>query len=218
MQESRRLKGLDGLKAFGCVAVAFFWHYQHFGSFENPPLNKVFFLFYQSGGIAVELFFMLSGFTMQMGYYDRINNHMLSFHKYVFRRMRKIYPLAMSTHLIVTVLELLHKAITGEVFVVQNFDLYHFVLNCFLLQSGWWENSYSFNTPAWFLSTLLLCYILYFVVVKLTSKDKRKFMLICFAFVLLGFTLILIGCELPFLSGKFAARGYLCFMGGGTTI
>jgi peptidoglycan/LPS O-acetylase OafA/YrhL len=64
MQKSRRLKGLDGLKAFGCVVVAFFWHYQHFGSFENSPLNKVFFLFYQSSGIAVELFFMLSGFTM----------------------------------------------------------------------------------------------------------------------------------------------------------
>ena len=49
------------------------------------------------------------------------------------------------TLLITTILELVYRGITGELFVVENFDLYHFVLNVFLIQSGWIENTYSFN-------------------------------------------------------------------------
>lgn len=215
MQDQKNhLIGLDGLKALGCIAVAFFWHYQHFGQFSNPPLYKMFFLLYQSGGIAVELFLMISGFTMQMTYAERVSNHQISFGKFIMRRLRKIWPLSMITLISVTILEAWHIHLTGQTFVVQNFDIYHFVLNCAMLQAGWWENSYSFNTPAWFLSTLLLCYILFYMVNYVVGNRGKLYNRISTGIVILGLICIVTNCRLPFLHAGFAARGHLCFWGG----
>ena len=213
-QENNHLYGLDGLKALGCLAVAFFWHYQHFGNDFTPPLYSVFFLLYQSGGIAVELFLMISGFAMQMTYFNRIQEGELPFPQYISRRLRKIWPMAIITLLVVTVGELWYKSLTGGTFVVEHFDLYHFVLNCFLLQAGWWENSYSFNSPAWFLSTLLLCYVIYYLLVRVTWKNKKVFHITCLGIVAIGIVCLMMNCQLPFLHAGFAARGYICFYGG----
>lgn len=213
-QEKGHIYGLDGLKALGCCAVAFFWHYQHFGNDFTPPLYNVLFLLYQSGGIAVELFLLISGFTMHMTYFSRIQGGELSFPQYIFRRLRKIWPVAMVTLIIVTVGELWYRSLTGETFVVENFDIYHFVLNCLLLQAGWWENSYSFNSPAWFLSTLLLCYVVYYLLVRATGKNKAVFHIACLGIVGVGIMCLTMNCQLPFLHAGFAARGYICFYGG----
>lgn len=92
--------------------------------------------------------------------------------------------------------------------------MYHFVLNCALLQAGWWENSYSFNSPAWFISTLLLCYIIYFFLVRAVGKSKKLFYGLCLGIVFTGFVCLITGSQLPFLHAGFAARGYICFYGG----
>lgn len=212
-QEKNHLYGLDGLNALGCLAVAFFGITNILAMILLHPYI-MFFLLYQSGGIAVELFLMISGFAMQMTYFSKIQGGGLSFPKYIFRRLRKIWPLAMVTLLFVTIGEFWYRSLTGRTFVVDNFDIYHFALNCFLLQAGWWENSYSFNSPAWFLSTLLLCYVIYYVVVRLSGKNKKVFHVTCLTIATIGLLCLILNCQLPFMHVGYAARGYVCFYGG----
>lgn len=59
---------VDGLKGLACLVVAFCWHYQHFGAFQNPPFKMVLWPLYKWGGCAVELFFMISGLMMSRIY------------------------------------------------------------------------------------------------------------------------------------------------------
>ena len=122
--------------------------------------------------------------------------------------------MAIITLLFVTIGELWYRSLTGETFVVEIFDIYHFILNCFLLQAGWWENSYSFNSPAWFLSTLLLCYTIYYVVVRVQGKKIKVFHVACLSIAAIGLLCLILNCKLPFLHAGFAARGYICFYGG----
>lgn len=210
----KRLSGLDGLKAIGCCLVAFFWHYQHFGKFDNPPFYKIFFLLYQSGGLAVELFLMISGYTMALGYIGRIWKDEMNFREYIVRRMKKVWIISTITLLVVTVEQCLYLNLTGEVFVVKGFDFYHFVLNLFLLQAGWFENSYSFNSPAWFLSTLMLCYIVFYILLKLTKNNKKFLAIGALLIIAVGYICLCVKSTLPFLHSGFAARGYMCFFIG----
>ena len=161
--ERQRLNEFDGLRAIACCMVAFFWHYQHFGNELAYPGGKILGLLYKYGGTAVELFFIISGFAMTLNYAEKIANKETGFIPYIKKRYFKLWPLAFVTLILTLCLELIYRAINGNLFfLTENFDVYHFVLNAFLVQSGWFENSYTFNTPIWFVSVLLLCYIVFY--------------------------------------------------------
>src|SRR5437867_12012474 len=75
-----RLAALDALRGVAALAVVF-WHWQHFfyhgtrrGALEisRQPFYDVFYLFYQKGWMAVDLFFVLSGFIFFWLYSSQI--------------------------------------------------------------------------------------------------------------------------------------------------
>ena len=116
---------LNGLKGIGAFIIAFMWHYQHFINSTSGPLSKYFPLSFNYGYLMVEIFFILSGFGMMMGYCDRILEHKINFKDYIFKRLKKIYPLFLLTLLITAVLEFIYLRLNGSTFVYPNFDLYH---------------------------------------------------------------------------------------------
>ena len=61
---------LNTLKFFASISIAFLWHYNDFVT-RNFPFGYKFLWSYKKGFIFVELFFMLSGFGMFMGYGKR---------------------------------------------------------------------------------------------------------------------------------------------------
>ena len=163
---------LDGLKGLGIFIIAFFWHYQHFiNSNVNLPLSRFFPFSYQFGYLMVDVFFMLSGFGMILGYRDKILEKKLSFKEYMLKRFKKIYPIFLLTLILTACLEIIHYKITGNYFVYKNFDLYHFVLNIFLLQDGIFENVWSFNSPSWCIS---ICFIMYAILFYIAYNSKNK--------------------------------------------
>ena len=180
---------LDGLKGIGIFIIAFFWHYQHFtGANANLPLWRFFPLSYQYGYLMVEVFFMLSGFGMIMGYQDKILKKEITFKEYIFKRIKKIYPVFLLTLLLTTSFEMVYYKLYGSFFVYPNFDLYHFVLNLLCLQDGIFENAWSFNSPSWCISICFIMYcVLYYVVYKSKNKNEvlYKFIFIlCFSYLL----------------------------------
>ena len=81
--ETQHLDCLDGLKGIGAFIVAFIWHYQHFSPQNGQPFGKIFGLSYAIGWSMVDLFFILSGFVMMLGYGEKIINKKISFKDYI---------------------------------------------------------------------------------------------------------------------------------------
>lgn len=201
---------LDGLKGIAACVVAFMWHYQHFGPMgEESPFFSFFPLSFNFGYLMVELFFVLSGFGMMMGYKNKIMANQISFAPYFKKRVSKGYPLHFTTLILVSIIGFIYVLKTGVTFVYPNFDIYHFFLNVFLLQDGIITTAWSFNSPSWCISIFMVLYVLFYFVVRNSKKDADiiiKFVVI----MLLGLVLVVTQVNYPVFN-ELIGRGIACF-------
>lgn len=91
----QRYNNLDGLRAMAaigvvCMHVKFNIGFEIQGG-ENIADYVINTLIAQMGGF-VQLFYILSGFSMCCGYYEKIKNNQISLNKFYSRRYEKIFP------------------------------------------------------------------------------------------------------------------------------
>lgn len=163
ISEKKHFLFIDALKGLGAFIIAFVWHYQHFEAVF--PIERVFSVSLEYGYLFVELFFALSGFGIAFGYQERLLKREIKWDVFLKKRLSKIYPTHLLTLMSVTFLQCFYVVLFGNFFIYQNFDLYHFVLNLFLIQNGFLGTEWSFNAPSWCLSVFVFCYGLFFVIV-----------------------------------------------------
>lgn len=199
---------LNTVKFFGACIVAFVWHYQHFAPGESPFFS-IFTFSYLNGWLMVELFFMLSGFGMMLGYGSKIFNHEISFFKYIRKRLNAIYPLFFVTLVLVTILEILYCWKNGITFVYTNFDIYHLFLNLILCQDGLFVTDWSFNAPSWCISICFILYIVFFIVLY-HSRDIKSAVYKFAGLGIFGAIILTLGWNYPVLN-SLVARGLFCF-------
>lgn len=206
-------KCLDTLKFFAAFIVAVFAHYYHFIGRNPPPFESECKWLFTHGWLMVELFFMLSGFGMYLGYADRIQERRITFKKFILKRLRKIYPLFVLTLLLVVVFEVWHINLTESTFVYQNFDLWHFFSNLILCQTGVFGVGYSFNAPSWCITIFFLMYIIFYIVMYY-SKKKEKALCVYACLFFLASWIMIEGLSYPFILNAFFARGLASFSVG----
>lgn len=166
-----RLAHLDGLRGIAALVVACIFHLSAFSSKFQPnaaPLSSSpgyafapLHLLYEHGDLAVDLFFILSGYIFAFIYTSSIGDGRIGAREFLVRRIARLYPLHVAT--------LVMAAIVGNVFLFLfgRFPVYTdnsplaFVLNLFFLQHGTLEKAASFNGPSWSLSVEAYCYILF---------------------------------------------------------
>ncbi|GLK88098.1 acyltransferase family protein [Pseudomonas turukhanskensis] len=168
----RRFYSLDFIRGVAALAVVF-WHWQHFffqGStfvpyeMEQQPFYNLFFLFYQTGWLAVDFFFSLSGFIFFWLYARQIAQREVGGWAFFALRFSRLYPLHLATLVFVLVAQRWVLAHTGDYFVVPYNDLYHGILNLFFASSWGFEKGPSFNGPIWSVSVEVLMYLVFFFV------------------------------------------------------
>ena len=206
-----RIYSLDAIRGLGACTIAFLWHYQHFNPHSGYPFGNILRIPYSYGWLFVEMFFMLSGFGIAHGYRDRLLNKSLGFKDFFGKRFKRLYPLFFITLIITTILEFINIIYTGSTFQYSNFDFYHFILNLLCIQSGWIENSFSFNAPSWCISVILFCNIIYYIITRI---DKFIYILGCIGTSVIGILAFLLEWDYPFLGKNFMARGLVCFFVG----
>ena len=171
----QRLYSLDVLRGLAALSVVF-WHWQHFFysgttpgvvEVEKEPLYSVFFLFYNKGWLAVDLFFSLSGFVFYWLYSSRIAERRITFRNFAVLRFSRLYPLHLATLLFVAIAQLWFIRTIGSPFIYQHNDRRHFLLNLLFTSSWGLESGYSFNAPIWSVSVEMLLYALFFVVCRM---------------------------------------------------
>ena len=199
---------LDIARGVAATAVAVF-HYKLFYAFnlssenlitENQPFYDYIKLVYEHGWIAVQFFFLLSGFIFFKLYLKKIKEKNLSFYNFLILRISRLYPLHLITLIIVLIIYLILKSnnFTNPI----RADLEHFFYNLFLIHE-WGLKSYaSFNEPSWSISVELLMYIIFFYLALKTNIIFCSFLIILLSSIL-------------FFKFKFLGYGGYCFFIGG---
>lgn len=175
---------LDVVRSVAAIAVLF-WHYQNFFLFDDPgrvtpyqmaqsPLYMIFSPFFDHGGYAVQIFWMLSGFVFAAVYFSND----VSGRSFFWARFARLYPLHLLTLLSVLVLQTLSTAIVGHEQLFTNNDLYHFILQLLFVSYWGWENGHSFNGPIWSVSVEIMIYILFWFILPIIKKSKINFSII----------------------------------------
>lgn len=196
-----RLSALDAFRGIAALGVALFWHYANFSPSLYPFRTKGYW-FYHYGWNLVDFFFVLSGFVLSYVYMAKISDQRLSFQNFSILRLSRLYPLHIITLFVVAVFQGIIFAMTGK-FVTYTFDdVYHFILNIFMLQSVGFESGFSFNGPAWSITCEILAYLLFFTVVKHTSKKHHLPVFI--TLVIAGITIQHTGINIPFVNNNTA--------------
>ncbi|MBW2293283.1 MAG: acyltransferase, partial [Deltaproteobacteria bacterium] len=180
---STRLRELDSLRGIAACGVLF-WHYS--AHFHAKPLEGLFAGFYRSGFYAVDFFFVLSGLVLARAYGTEARRGRLA--ENIVKRIARMFPLHIATLVLVALGQwILTAVIEQRHFVVANNDLYHFLLNLGLAQFLGLQSGFSFNSPAWSISTEFYVNVAYLAVLA----SGRRIIPIATTILLASFVLIL---------------------------
>lgn len=152
---SLRIKELTSLR--GLFMITIFLH--HLGLYEG------------GANMAVTFFFVLSGFSLSLGYYNRIINHEFSYKSFVMRRFARLYPVHWLCFLIVLPLSLLGLIHGSDSMVTFMSKL---VPNLCLFQSliPVMDIYFSFNAVSWYISDIIIMAMLFPMIIKLLIKSS----------------------------------------------
>ena len=147
-----RISSLTGLRGVAAVSVLLY-HIPHnptFEAFRLPLFSRAY--------LAVDLFFILSGFVISFGYHDRVVNHLgrASYADFLINRMARVWPL----HLIVTLVFMARILLNISGNQAIDLNAANVVSNIFMVQSwGWGTEPIAGNS--WSVSTEVAAYLIY---------------------------------------------------------
>lgn len=160
-----RFDSLDGIRGLAALAVVLF-HLQ-------PTFP---------GYLAVDLFFILSGFVLSFRYFDSTRSRDLSLADFVVARLSRLYPLHLFTLLAVLAIYLWFDSFppTGEGYI------FSFIVNLLLIQntgiSTWWL---TWNEPSWSISVELWVNIIVFAYLAIKCNTLTLLLLSLGSYILL---------------------------------
>jgi peptidoglycan/LPS O-acetylase OafA/YrhL len=172
----RRYDYVDLLRGFAALSVLI-CHYQWFfvtgigagwRTDVEMPLDPILWPFYRHGGIAVELFWVLSGFVFAVAYGQQGRD--ISIRTFVVHRVARLYPLHLATLLFIAMVQAVGLRANGEWQVYPGNDLPHFLLHLGFA-SNWFTMASSFNGPIWSVSVEVLVYGLFLAYLRRAGQN-----------------------------------------------
>jgi peptidoglycan/LPS O-acetylase OafA/YrhL len=147
------------------------------------------------GNLAVDLFFVLSGFVIALNYGDRLAGDWRATGDFLYRRFARIYPL----HLLILAgfAAYAGAAILFGSATMEGQDPGYFAASLLLVQNWGFFGQLKWNVPAWSISTEAFAYLLFPILLRLAAPARRP------SWVLAGLVLLL-GLSIP---AFFAAMG-----------
>ena len=203
-----RFYSLDLLKVVAIVIIA--CHHQ-----QDYGVRYAFLNFYGgriTWGYLVELFFTISGFVTVVS--DKKRGDPTGVLKPFLHRFVRIWPMAALSVVVYFVIDLLHLGIAGQWYCGQPITAPSLVLSFFLVFSGWIVGVHGVNNPIWFLSVLLLCYLIFYLMRAACRRLNVPMWPLCLAVVILGTAAQESEWNLPFLMAGSSARGDVSFFIG----
>jgi peptidoglycan/LPS O-acetylase OafA/YrhL len=202
-----RVEQLDGLRGiFSIMVIA-----HHHNAFKESIFYNNFFVINSS--LFVDFFFVLSGFVIAMNYLGKINAP-ADFGKFLKRRFIRLYPLLFYTEVVFILANLLGDQSTFK--NVSNLSLSYYLLTAFdtltfMGSTPIFGDWMSINYPAWSISSEMISYLIFGLVLLLA----RNYKMIAFAILTaLSIAFIIWRGEYMLAYDYGFIRGLLCFCMG----
>lgn len=181
-----RFRALDAIRGIAASIVALV-HLTAAGYFFDIPIIR-------NGGLAVPLFFVLSGFVMAESYGQKLDSRE-SLVTFFIRRFGRVYPIHFVTLLALVVLEVIKLAMVRhgiqsgqEPFTGAN-SISSLIANLFLLQAIIPFGDYTWNGPTWSLSVEFYVYALFAGITFFSVRSRAPTIII---WVISGLLLLLL--------------------------
>jgi peptidoglycan/LPS O-acetylase OafA/YrhL len=141
----------------------------------------------QRGYLAVDFFFMLSGFVLAHVYFRQIEEGTYRHSHFLKKRFARIYPLHLAVMVLLVVMVLVGESLNVGMNKADRFSIDGFFLNVFLANGLNLIQGLTWNGPSWCVSSEWHAYLAFPVVALATIKFPAK------SYVTLMFSLALFG-------------------------
>jgi peptidoglycan/LPS O-acetylase OafA/YrhL len=138
------------------------------------------------GNLAVDLFFILSGFVIALKHGERLAGDWRATGDFLFRRFARIYPL----HFLILAgfAAYAGAAILFGSATIEGQHPGYFLASLFLVQNWGFFGELRWNVPAWSISTEAFAYLLFPILIRLVLPVRRSAWLLALLVVALGLT------------------------------
>ena len=205
---SKREYSVDFLKVIATLFLVF-CHYQ-----QNYTGQYTVIHYYQGklSDYVVELFFIISGYFALHMTKEISKNGGVSFSGFYWKRIKRLLPLLAITAVVDQAVRLGFELLLGEPYG-DGLSLWGTVLSATGLQSGGAFLPQGINNPTWYVSVLLICYAVLYLLTWLSDKLGIAKQWLYVGMILLGASALTYSFNLPFLN-FYSARGYTAFFTG----
>ena len=190
MEQRNTFSTLTSLKGIFILIIAF-----HNTMLVHPLFDAVpgsAFLSMFGGSLGNSMFFVLSGFCMAYVYRDRITSHVISFKDFLWKRLKKLYPLYLITNIVALFLNTVQYGMSA-------IHLEKIASTLLLKIGDGLRTDDPYNAPTWFVCTLFLCYVVFFFCCYHSKTPTHYWCAIVFG-IILGHSLARTDVSLPFCS------------------
>ena len=210
MEKTNRNYSLDFLKILAAIGIVF----HHFQVTTHSRFDN--FINFHGGwfdwGYLVELFFVLSGYFMYR-YISVIQTGDITLLEWWKKRALRLLPMAAITVVAFELILFLHNIKYEPDLWGMEVSLWGSVIAALGIQEGWVFLNPIINNSIWYISALMLCYLIFYVVTALAARIKCKPVYFYIAMILFGFGIGVYKLDLPFMNWQIA-RGYYAFFFG----
>lgn len=204
---------IDFLKVVATVLIIFHHYQQLVGVFFEGTLNFYNGKFYF--GLLVELFFVLSGFVV-VKYIEPIRKGM-SFPVFWGKRYFRLVPMTALAAVVYSILGYFFcyvgRAPYEWKFLPVKLNLWGTIQTAIGMQVGGIFPAQQINNPTWYISVLLICYVFFYLIVRVSQKRGFSPLYLFFVMVFMGLAIGTHSINLPLLD-TFTRRGYYSFFFG----
>ena len=201
---NKRIYSLDVLRIIAAAMIVMHHYQQITNSYFGGRYN------FRAFSVVVEFFFFLSGFVA----YKYAKGEALGFWPYIKKKALRLLPLVAITSVAYEVLLVIYNNVCKTEWLLGNeISLWGLMLNCLGIQCGWFFKNPGVNNPAWYVSVLLLCYVVYWLLDAWSRKAQIPGNILYLVMAVLGVVFWFLDWNIPFIN-IFAARGYYSFFWG----
>lgn len=154
MEEKKQIQSLGALKGLFIWIIVLHNTLPIDGVLDGVP--GVAFLSLFGGSLGNSIFFMLSGFLIALSYRQRIAGGTISAEAFLMRRLKKLYPMYLLTNLAALAVEVWQYGVSA-------INLKRIAFTILLQAGGGLGGVDTYNSPTWFVTSLFVCYILYYI-------------------------------------------------------
>lgn len=209
--QSSRSYGLDFIKVLATIAIVLHHYQQVFEVRFDSHIN--FYGGWFQWGLLVELFFIISGYLMYR-YSDVIFRGEITLSSWVYKRAKRLLPLVAVSAVVYEAILFVYWVRTGTFFAsLGKLSGWDVIITGLGLQAGGVFSNAGINNPTWYISVLLICYVVFYLITRFAKITKCRPCYLYIAMVIFGLGIIKTGIDGPFMNA-YAARGYRSFFYG----